>query len=198
MNSSSGNSNIARAGIFGVLTIAGTGLFLYSWFQPWWQAYIVALNEIAVIIRPWGLVSFMPQEYAKWLVGADMPSWFAPLMWLYLAACMGVLVYTLFAGDDMIRIGRFKLSQQKALIGLVGISYIIFVVVCVIVIAIRAKDFYGASVMGSVYVAMSDHENSNVDTGLLTGYWIACCVGPLLLALALLRDKIIGKRKSMA
>ena len=194
----SGSSSTARAGIFGVLTIAGTGLFLYSWFQPWWQAYIVALNEIAVIIRPWGLTSFMPPEYAKWLVGAEMPSWFAPLMWLYLAACMGVLVYTLFAGDDWIKIGKFKLSQQKALIAVVGLSYIIFVVVCVVVIAIRAQGFYGASVMGSVYVALSDHENSNVDTRLLTGYWLACVVGPLLLALGLLRDKIIGKRQSMA
>ena len=195
---SSGSSSTARAGIFGVLTIAGTGLFLYSWFQPWWQAYIVALNEIAVVIRPWGLISFMPQEYAKWLVGAEMPSWFAPVMWLYLAACMGVLVYTLFAGDDWIRIGKFKLSQQKALIATVGFSYIVFVVVCVVVIALRAKDFYGASVMGSVYVAFSDHENSNVDTRLLTGYWLACVVGPLLLALGLLRDKIIGKRQSAA
>lgn len=187
-----------RAVLFGVLTVAGTGLFLYSWLQPWWQAYIVALNEVAVIIRPWGLTSFMPQEYAKWLVGADMPSWFGPLMWLYLAASMGILVYSLFAGDDWVRLGRFKLSQQKALIGLVGLSYIVFVVVCVIIIALRAKDFYGASVIGTVYVAMSDHENSNVDTSLLSGYWIASVVGPLLLVLALLRDKIIGKRTAVA
>ena len=184
-----------RAWVFGVLTLAGAGLFLYSWLQPWWQAYIVALNEVAVIIRPWGLESYMPQEYSKWLVGAEMPSWFRPLMWLYLAACMGVLVYSLFAGDDRVRLGRFKLSVQKALIGAVGLSYIVFVVVCVVVIAIRASEFYGATVMGSIFVSMSDHEMSNVETGLLTGYWLAAGVGPLLVVLALFRDKIMGKRK---
>jgi hypothetical protein len=71
-------------------------------------------------------------------------------------------------------------------------------VVCIVVIAIRAQGFCGASVMGSVYVAMSDHEYSNADTRWLTGYWLACVVGPLLLALGLLRDKIIGRRQSMA
>jgi hypothetical protein len=183
----------ARAVVFGVLTLAGTGLFLYSWFQPWWQAYIVALNEVAAVIRPWGLVSYMPQEYSKWLVGAEMPSWFAPAMWLYLAGSMGILVYSLFAGDDWFRLGRFKVSIQKALIGVIGLSYIIFVVVCVVTIAIRASDFYGATVMGSVFVSMSDHEMSNVDTTLLSGYWVAAAVGPLLVVLALFREKILGK-----
>ncbi|MBI4789160.1 MAG: hypothetical protein HY782_19180 [Chloroflexi bacterium] len=197
MNSSRSMGSLG-AWVFGILTVAGAGLFLYSWLQPWWQAYIVALNEIAVVIRPWGLVSYMPQEYSKWLVGAEMPEWFAPVMWLYLAASMGVLVYSLFAGDDWFRVGRFKLTVQKALVGAVGLSYIIFVVVCVIVIAIRASGFYGATVMGSVFVSMSDHEMSNVDTGFLTGYWLAAAVGPLLLALAFLRDKIRGKRQATA
>ncbi|MBI5034150.1 MAG: hypothetical protein HZB51_26820 [Chloroflexi bacterium] len=186
-----------RSIIFGVLTISGIGLLLYSWFQPWWQAYIVALSEIAVVIRPWGLVSYMPQEYSKWLVGAEMPSWFGPLMWVYAGAAVGTLVYSMFVSEEQIRLGKFKMSLQKALIALVGLSYIVFVVVCVIVISIRAKDFYGASVMGTINVSFSDHEVSDVDTGLLSGYWIAASVGPLLVVLAFLREKILGIRKSV-
>ncbi len=191
----SGSVSITRSVVFGVLTLTGIGLLLYSWFQPWWQARIVALDQIAVIIRPWGLVSYMPAEYSKWLVGAEMPSWFAPLMWGYLGISVGALVYTLFVGYERIALGKFRIPVPKLLIGGVGLSYIVFVLVCVAVIAIRAKEFYGASVMGSVFVSMSDHEMSDVDTRLLAGYWLAAGVGPLLVALAIFREKILGKRK---
>ena len=191
--SSSGHMSNARIWIFGGLTLAGTGLFLYSWFQPWWQAYIVELSEVAAIIRPWGLENHMPMEYSAWLTGAEMPVWFAPLAWAYLWLCTAALFFSLFVSEDCVALGRFKLSLQKAIIGVVGLSYIVVVVVCVIVISIRAAEFYGAKLMGTVFVSMSDHEMSDVDTGLLLGYWLACGVGPLLVVLALLRDKITGK-----
>jgi hypothetical protein len=190
--SSSGRMSSARTWIFAVLTLAGTGLFLYSWFQPWWQAYIVALDEIAAVIRPWGLESHMPMEYSAWLTGAEMPPWFAAVAWAYLWLTTAALLFSLFVGEDRVALGRFKPSLQKALVGGVGLSYILVVVACVIVISVRAPEFYGASVVGTVLVSMSDHETSDVDTNLLLGYWLACGVGPLLVVLALFRDKIKG------
>ncbi len=194
---SSGSVSITRSAVFIVLTLASIGLLLYSWFQPWWQAHIVALDKTAVIIRPWGLVSYMPAEYSKWLVGAEMPSWFAPLMWGYLGVGVGALVYSLFVSQERVALGKLRMPLPKLLIGGVGLSYIVFVLVCVAVIAIRAREFYGASVMGSVFVSMSDHEMSDVDTRLLAGYWLAAAVGPLLVILALFREKILGQRKAM-
>ncbi len=54
--SSSGRMSSVRTWIFGVLTLAGAGVFLYSWFQPWWTAYIEALSENGVTIFPYAMV----------------------------------------------------------------------------------------------------------------------------------------------
>ncbi len=193
---SSGSISGVRALIFGVLTIAAGVLFLYTWFQPWWTAYVEALKETDVTIFPHALIiSGTLLDYPQWLVGADMPSWFFPAMWLYLALCMGALVYSLFVFEDRVRLGKFNLSMPSVVVGAVGLTYIIFVVVFVIVVAIRAPAFYGASLQGSVFVHMAEHEGnaeSYVQTGLQFGYWLACAVGPLLVVLAALRDKIVG------
>jgi hypothetical protein len=195
--SKSGSVNSARLSIFGVLTLGVTGLFLYSWSQPWWSAYIVALKEYGVSIFPHAMIiGGTLQDYPQWLVGAEMPSWFFPAMWVYLAFCMGAVVFSLFVFQDRIRLGKLKLSLPSAVVGAVGLSYIVFVLVFVIVVAVRAPQFYGASVQGSVFVHMAEHEGnaeSYVETGLQLGYWLACAAGALLLVLALLRDKIVGE-----
>lgn len=192
---SAGNT---RSWIFGILTIAGAGLFLYSWFQPWWNAYVVALKENGVTIFPYAMVvGSTLKDYPQWLVGSEMPAWFFRLMWVYLAACMAVLLISLFASAKVkLGIARWKFSLPQVLVGGVGISYIVFVVVCVAVIAMRAPQFYNAPLQGSVFIHMAEHEGnaeSYVETSLQMGYWLACAVGPLLVALALLRNKIVGK-----
>ena len=194
--SSSRSVSGSRTLIFRILTIAGGGLMLVSWFMPWWQAWIVALRELAVVIHPWGLESFMPQEYAAWLTGADMPDFFAPLMWLYLVLCMAALVFSLFASDKIrLGLGKFKLPLPQWLVVGVGVSFIVFVVVCAYVISLRAPEFYDAPLQGTVHVAFSDHEVSDVITSFQPGYLLACAVGPLLTVLGLLRGLIVGKPK---
>lgn len=194
-NASSASS--VRIGIFSVLTLAGVGLFLYSWFQPWWTAYIVALKETGVTISPQAMViGGTLQDYPQWLIGAQMPDWFFPAMWIYLAVCIGALVFSLFVFEDRVKLGKFKLSAPTLVVGVIGLSYIVFVVVFVVAIAIRAPAFYGAQLQGSIFVHMAEHEGnaeSYVETGLQFGYWIACVTGVFLVALALLHDKIVGK-----
>jgi hypothetical protein len=193
----SGSIARARVWIFSILTLAGAGMFLYTWFQPWWTAYIVALKENGITIFPYAMViGGTLKDYPQWLVGAEMPGWFFRLMWVYLVACMAALLISLFAGEEKVSLGKSRFSLQKVLVGGVGLSYIIIVLGCAIVIAMRAPQFYGASLQGSVFVHMAEHEGnaeSYVETSLQLGYWLACSVGPLLLVLALLRDKIIGK-----
>ncbi len=188
----------SRIWILRVLTLAGAGLMLFSWFQPWWTAYVVELKENGVTIFPYAMeVSSTLRDYPQWLLGSEMPGWFFPLMWVYLALCMAALLFSLFASDESkVGLGKFGLALPQALVGAVGLSYIVFVMVFVIVVAVRSTGFYGASLQGSVFVRMAEHEGaaqSYVDTGLQFGYWLACAVGPLLVVLVLLRDKITGK-----
>jgi hypothetical protein len=47
--------------------------------------------------------------------------------------------------------------------------------------------------IGYTYVMQDVPYESGVEGRLLIGYWLACSVGPLIMLLALLRSKIIGK-----
>ena len=195
--SKSGTMTGVRAAIFGVLTLVGGGLFLYSWFQPWWGAFVVALKENGITIFPYAMVvGGGLKDYPQLLIGADMPDWFFKAMWIYLGLAMGVLMYSLFISEERIRLGKFKLSLSQLLVGLVGVSIIIFVVTFVIVVAVRASGFYNAPLQGTVFVHTTEHEGnaeSYVNTGLQIGYWLALVAGPYLTAIAVFRDKIVGR-----
>ncbi len=181
-----------RVLLFYILVLAAAVLMLVSWFMPWWNAYIVVLGESVVFIHPWGLETNIPQHYASYLTGADMSVWFAPLMWIYLGLCIAALLFSLFVSEKRVGLSRFKFLLPKFIIGLVGLSYIVTVATAVLVIAGRAGDFYGATLIGSIHLSVGS-QGSLVTTGLLFGYWLACAVGPLLIVLALFRNKIMGK-----
>ena len=190
------SASSARLLLFGVLTVAGGALWLYAWFQPWWDAYIVALKEYGVTIFPHAMVvGGTLKDYPQWLVGAEMPSWFFPAMWFFLAACIGALVFSLFVFEDRIRLFKWNMSLPTAVVGAVGVAFLVFVIVFALVVAIRAPVFYGASLQGAVFIHMAEHEGaaeSYVNTKLEVGYWLACAAGAFLVVLALLRDKIVG------
>jgi hypothetical protein len=183
-----------RIWLFRILTLVGAGLFLYSWFQPWWTAYIELLQENAATIYPHAMIiGGAIRDYPHWIMGYEMPTWFFPLMWVYLAVCLGVLTYSLFTSDeDRLTLGKFNLSLPLVLVGFAGLAYIIFVAVFPIVVSIRAPEFYGTPLQGSVFVSMDENHESFVRTGLQMGYWLAVATGVFLLAIALLRTKIVG------
>jgi hypothetical protein len=167
---------------------------LYTWFQPWWSAYIVELDVYAVTIYPYG-IEINLGDYPYWLAGAEytMPLWFFTFMWIYLGLCIALLLYSLFASERRVGLGRFSWSVPQVLVVGVGLSYVIIVAAAVITIAIQSGNFYNAPLQGSIFVAIDEHYQGWVDTGLLFGYWFACGVGPFLILLALLRNKIIGR-----
>lgn len=180
-----------RVWIFRVLIIAATCFMLLSWFMPWWRCFIWGINR-EVLIRPWGLEHDLG-DLTSYIAGAEMPAFFALFMWIYLGLCVAVLLFSLFANEKTVSLGKFKLSLTKLLIGIVGVSYIVVVVSAVIVAAIRTGDFFGVHLIGTTVIDLGEPMISDADAGLLIGYWLACSVGPLLVVLALLRDKIIGK-----
>jgi hypothetical protein len=187
-----GNS---RIWLFRGLVIIAIGLLLVSWFLPWWSAQIAAINVTdPIVIHPWGLEMNMAGMEYLMPTNAEMPGWFAPIMWLYLGLAIAALLIGAWIKDKSICLLGRKLNLSRWLIGIVGFSYIIVVIAAVIVAAIRTGDF-GINLLGKTFVSMSHFAASNVYSSLLFGYWLACAVGPLLILLALLRNKIVGKDK---
>ena len=182
----------ARVWLFRVLILAAAGLMLYSWFMPWWMANVFEIAEDAVVIRPWGLEENLGPMVSM-IKGSDMPAFFAPAMWTYLGLAIAALLFALWVKDRDVRLLRINFNLPKFIIGLVGFSYIVVVVLAVIIAAIRTGDFYGLKLIGYTFVDLGDPMVSGIEAGLLLGYWLACAIGPLLIVLALLRNKIIGK-----
>jgi len=188
-----------RTWIFRALVLIGAALFIYSWFQPWWTAYIVALDTTAINIYAYGIESFVPSEFAAWIAGYDqiMPAWFDNFMWIYLAACVVVLLLGMFASSDQkerIGIGKIGVSLPSALVGAVGISFLIVAITAVIVISMNLTGFYNSPLVGTFKLDMGDPYISDVNTKLTTGYYLAIAGGLLLLIVAILRKFIIGKK----
>ena len=183
-----------RLWLFRGMLLAGAALMLVSWFTPWWGARVSDLiipgNHIAM--RPWGVE--MIAEVAAYVDSAvyGMPAFFAPLMWLYLAACMAALVVSLFL-DKKIFLGQLEFSLPRVLIGIVGLSYLIAVVAAVVIAQWMAGDagvrFFGST---TVYNPMTGGVSTITGT-LRPGYWLAVAAGLVLIALALLRNSIVGR-----
>lgn len=178
------------------LVLVVAGLMVVSFIMPWWTCTIVgetAIFENAVTIYPYGLRCDLA-GFTAYTSGADMPVWFAPLMWTYLGVCVVFLLLSLFVKEKMFNLGKFRLSLPQMIIGGIGITYIVVVVLAIIIAAIRTGDFYGTHLIGHSYFFVSEFVQGDVYAGLQFGYWLACGVGPLCIALALLSNKIIGMK----
>ncbi|MFC2026999.1 hypothetical protein ACFLUX_03435 [Chloroflexota bacterium] len=192
-----------RLWLFRVLVIAAGGLLVTSFLLPWWNCWIyeIGLGEASAEIYVTGL--WLDYEalgtYIKYLPGAEMPGWFAPAMWTYLGLGIAALLFSLWVKDRNVRLLKINFNLPKLIIGLVGLSYIVVVVVAVIIAAIRTGDFFNMHLIGYTDVVITPGvEESGVEAGLLSGYWMACAAGPLLVILALLRNKIVGKTKRIS
>ncbi len=182
-----------RPWLFRVLVIAGGAVMFMSWIMPWWRAYIVELDRW-VAIRPWGLEHNLG-DLAAYIKDAVMPTWFAPVMWAYLCISIALLLFSLFAPEKALRLGRFTFSLPQLLIMGVGIAYIVCVVFAFVYASMRMDSFWHLKMIGKTYVELGEVEKGYVESNLLTGYWLACVAGPVLLILGLLRSKIVGTPK---
>lgn len=186
-----------RLWLFSALVVGAAGLMLYSWFSPWWGARISDLSGTDhILMRPWG-VEIAAAEIRTYANSSlySMPAFFAPLMWLYLGVCMLALAVSLFVGKQ-ITLGRFKLSLAQVLIGIVGLSYLIAVGTALVVANVKAGGG-GVSFLGTSVVPNPMTGGSTRVTGALKlGYWLAIVAGVLLVALAVLRNIIVGKART--
>lgn len=183
-----------RLWLFRGLILVGAGFMLWSWYSPWWGARISDLSgSDHILLRPWGVevMSAEIRTYANRALYA-MPAFFAPLMWAYLGLCMVALAVGLFV-NGQISLGRFGLSLQQVLIGLVGLSYLIAVATAFAIAQIRAGaggvEFVGSSIVPNPMTG----GNTRFTGELKLGYWMAGAAGLFLVILALLRNAIVGK-----
>jgi hypothetical protein len=181
-----------RVWLFRVLVVAAAGLMLLSWVLPWWRADITVINAW-VQIHPWGIdcCTFVEEYFPT----AAMPGWFAPFAWTYLGICIALLLFSLFAKEKVFSLGKFKFSLPQLIIGGVGLSYMVALVIMVVYGSIRATEYSGMKFLGNQVIEVDPEMNivSGAYARLLFGYWLAWAVGLLLVVLALVRNRIIGK-----
>lgn len=175
------------------LVIAAIGLMVVSWLLPWWSADILALGKDILVIHPYGLehhlggiVDILPEG------ATDMPAFFAPLIWIYFGICIAILLYTLLMKYKEVQIYRFRFKLNKLLIGVVGFSYIIVAVLAIIIATIRTSEL-NMPLLGYNVVSLGWVYETAVDSSLQFGYYLAYGVGLILLVIALLYNKILGK-----
>jgi hypothetical protein len=186
-----GNS---RTWLFRGLVVIGAALMVATWLMDWWVANVQELNPRGVVVHPWGLG--VDLSFATPLVDvANMPAFFAPLMWAYLVICLAVLAFSLFAPPVMVGWGKLKLSLPTVLIGGVGVSYVVCAAVAVVVMSVRMGEFFGGiPLQGQMHYDFGSGMGSEIYTSLQIGYWLVYVAGAVLIALSLLRDKILGTR----
>jgi hypothetical protein len=177
--------------IFRVLVAAAAVVMLVSWFLPWWTVDIESFGNDMVQIRPWGLVlDERIGDFQVLLKGAAMPGWFAPFMWAYLGLCMIALLVGLWVREKMVSIGRFNIKLSQLLIGGVGLSYFTVGVVTAIYGSMRSKAIMGIPLLGRSFIDLGEPLVTYVESRFLPGYYLIYVTAILLIALALLRDKI--------
>ncbi len=183
-----------RVWLFRVLVLAAAALFVVSWLIPWWRCNIQE-SGLFVQIRPWGLEHNLG-NFVMYMGGdPSMPGFFAPLMWAYLVIAIGALLVSLFLKERTLTIKKRQFSLPRFIVFLVGLSYIVFVLVFLAYAYLRVSAL-GSEFIGIGYVTIPEfHLGAESISDLEPGFKVACFVGPLLVVLALLRNKILGPAK---
>jgi hypothetical protein len=186
--------------IFRILVFAGAAYMVYTWFEPWWAANIKVLpGEDHMVMRPWGIeVVSQVKNNADPSLWA-MPWFFKPFMWTYLTICMLALALSLFINRQIsfahIKLPRVKLPLATLLIGFVGLSYLIAVVLAFVIGDLRAEMADSKFIGKSKVVHKMTGNKVKMVSDLKEGYWLALYSGPALIVLALLRGLFIRKPK---
>lgn len=185
-----------RIWIFRGLVLAATALLLYSWFQPLWGLDIKLLRADAVLVYAWG-EEVNVGTWAQQFKLPTMPAFFQPLMWAYLAIIVLLLLFSLFAPERKIGIGKLRMSLPRAIIGIVALVHLIFVVMVPIMISMKLNQFQLAGVytplQGTVTYNLGEPYISEAVSSLRPGYYLHWVVAVSLLVLFLLRNVLVGK-----
>ncbi len=186
-----------RVWLFRGLVIAAAALMVVSWLLPWWGSWAEQLGKADVVrIYPYGLWQNLGGWSGFIKDMAAMPGYFTPLMWAYLGLCLAALAFSLWKMNTNIRLFGKNVNLSRLIIAIVGFSYVAIIVGFYLYASWRVESA-GINWLGKSYVVMEITAKAYVHAGYRIGLWLACAVGPLLMLLALLRNKITGKPKTI-
>ncbi len=184
-NQSAAMSNF-RLWLYRSLVSMTAGLMVISFIRPWWIADISAqLGYVGTIkIYAYGF-SHNLDNLPEYLAGDITPFYQTVLAWVYLAASVGLILYSTWLRG---RKGRW-------LLGGVGLIFIAYATIAVIWIATRTGDLGIGIPLQGYGLIMEGGRRVDIDTSLQFGYYLTYGAGLMCIALALLRNKIVGKPK---
>lgn len=186
-----------RAWLFRGLTVIAAALMVVSFILPWWSSFIDEIQVTVAKIFPYGLWLDIDEigGYTYYIPGYELPVWFTPVMWTYLGLCIVALIFSLFAKEKTIKLGKLNMTLPQFLVGFVGLSYLVVDIVFVIVATVRVGSYFdGMPLLGEHYIVLDYPVAGYAYSQFEIGFYLSIGVGLLLIILSLLRNRIIGKQ----
>ena len=124
-----------RIWLFRFLVLAAGALLVVTWFMPWWLCHVesAAAGIHDVIIHPYGLDGGGLEGYFELMPGGgkevELPGFLIPLLWVYLGLVVLALILSIIFKDKNIRLLGKELNISRWLIGIVGFSYIVVLLI---------------------------------------------------------------------
>ena len=174
-----------RLWLFRGLAIIAAVLMLVSVKMPWWTADVSTeastpsgVTAFTVSLYQYGIPSSMGASFYS----TDVTPFFQTILaWVYIGVSIGLILLSTW----------LKGKKGKWLLGGIGLVYVAYAVIALVLITIRTKD-YGISLQGHTYV---EQYLASIDTGLHLGYYLTYASGLACIVLAVFRDRILGKGK---
>jgi hypothetical protein len=117
-------------------------------------------------------------------------------MWVLLGVAILCLFSAFWFQDKKIKLFNRNFNLSSFLTIFMGISYIIVVIAAFIVLNIQTKIFGGEyfELVGENFISMGGFEESYCYSRFEFGWWLACAMGPVLVLLGIVRNKVIGAK----
>ena len=172
------NVGSPRLWLFRGLVAIAAGLIIASFILPWWRCDIVHEEEgFSMKLFQHGIHGGAGSTYYF----QDITAFYQTVLaWIYLAASVGLILYSTW----------LKKRRGRWLLGGIGFINVIYAVIAVIWIAIRTSEI-GIPLQGYRFITET-LEPVDAYTSLQFGYYLAHASGLVCIALALLRNRIIG------
>lgn len=184
--------NSLRAWIFRFLVVIAMGLFIASWFIPWWEC---AIPYIAgwIHIRPWGL-EFNLGFYESYASQAVMPAFMAPAMWTYFGLAILGYIASMFVKEKEIKIFKLKFKLNQFLVLLIGLSWIIAGLAATLLAAVQTGNYFNTPLIGHNVVDLGGHYEADTYSNFLPGYYLIYASGLVALITAHFYNKLLGHK----
>ncbi len=184
-----------KAWLFRGLVAVAAGLMIASFIMPWWSTtHMVASNEAEFhlprdVIRIYGHgLQHDLVQLREYIELDETPFYQTVLAWVYLGVSVGFILISIW----------LRGKRGRWLLGGIGLIYIAYAAIAAfVVIAGRLADF-GYPLQGWGFYDSGAGEGASICGALRFGYYLVYAAGLMCIALALLRNKIIGKPKLSA